>query len=506
MERDEGEYAYCGQLVLQLIPPFKAAYTLKLPGTCFVYSLIMLFGGQTIAAIHLGLLIVNCLSIIFLFLIVKRLLNPEAALIACLSFAFLSLSPTVLGFAAHATHFIILPALAGTFLLLFCLENGRLSLYWASGFLFGLAFLMKQQGIFFIFFGFCVILQAGLSSRPVRMKKVVKCLLAFGAGAAIPFMAVLALAWLSGSFDKFWFWTFKYAAKYVRIYAPSKAFEVFQESFLTVTKGFEFLWFTGALGLIVLWLDKRLKNIRWFIGILTICSFLAVCPGFYFRFHYFIVFLPALAILIAIVINYLQFFLSREYSNKYLQYVPLLILLSGIAIGINMYKDYFFFKKPEVLAKEIYGNNPLIESIKIAEYLHANTKPDETIAVVGSEPEIYFYSQRKSATGYIYTYGLMENQDYRQAMQQEMIAEIEHSRPKYLIFIKISTSWLEDPEAERLIFNWFDTYSQRNYQLAGVVDIISTGNTRYIWGDAARTHKIESESYIQVFERRGVSR
>jgi hypothetical protein len=33
LERDEGEYAYSGQLMLQGVPPYKLAYTMKLPGT-----------------------------------------------------------------------------------------------------------------------------------------------------------------------------------------------------------------------------------------------------------------------------------------------------------------------------------------------------------------------------------------------------------------------------------------------------------------------------------------
>ena len=33
LERDEGEYAYAGQLMLQGIPPYKLAYNMKLPGT-----------------------------------------------------------------------------------------------------------------------------------------------------------------------------------------------------------------------------------------------------------------------------------------------------------------------------------------------------------------------------------------------------------------------------------------------------------------------------------------
>jgi len=56
LERDEGEYAYAGQLLLQGVSPYQAAYnvTLKLPGTCVAYALIMAVFGQTASALHAG--------------------------------------------------------------------------------------------------------------------------------------------------------------------------------------------------------------------------------------------------------------------------------------------------------------------------------------------------------------------------------------------------------------------------------------------------------------------
>jgi len=33
LERDEGEYAYAGQLILEGIPPYHLAYNMKFPGT-----------------------------------------------------------------------------------------------------------------------------------------------------------------------------------------------------------------------------------------------------------------------------------------------------------------------------------------------------------------------------------------------------------------------------------------------------------------------------------------
>ena len=59
LERDEGEYAYAGQLILQGVPPYKEAYNMKLPGTYAAYAAIMAVFGQSPSGIHLGLTLVN---------------------------------------------------------------------------------------------------------------------------------------------------------------------------------------------------------------------------------------------------------------------------------------------------------------------------------------------------------------------------------------------------------------------------------------------------------------
>src|SRR3954465_740901 len=69
LERDEGEYAYAGQLMLQGIPPYKLAYNMKLPGTYAAYALIMAVFGQTTEGIRMGVLIVNLAAIFLVFLL-----------------------------------------------------------------------------------------------------------------------------------------------------------------------------------------------------------------------------------------------------------------------------------------------------------------------------------------------------------------------------------------------------------------------------------------------------
>src|SRR5271165_1064179 len=89
LERDEGEYAYAGQLILQGIPPYQLAYNMKLPGTYAAYAVILAVFGQTPTGIHIGLLIVNAATSVLLFFLAKRLMTPLAGLGTSAAFALL---------------------------------------------------------------------------------------------------------------------------------------------------------------------------------------------------------------------------------------------------------------------------------------------------------------------------------------------------------------------------------------------------------------------------------
>jgi len=87
LERDEGEYAYAGQLMLQGIPPYKLAYNMKFPGTYAAYAVMMSIFGQTIFGIHLGLLLVNSAAVALIFLLGRRLMDSTAGIAAAIVLA-----------------------------------------------------------------------------------------------------------------------------------------------------------------------------------------------------------------------------------------------------------------------------------------------------------------------------------------------------------------------------------------------------------------------------------
>src|SRR5258708_8077578 len=125
LERDEGEYAYAGQLILQGIPPYQLAYNMKLPGTYVAYAAILRTFGETAAGIHLGLLVVNGLTTVMIFFLARRLYGELAGATAAASYGLLSTSEGVLGLAGHATHFVTFFAVAGLLFLVAARRSGN---------------------------------------------------------------------------------------------------------------------------------------------------------------------------------------------------------------------------------------------------------------------------------------------------------------------------------------------------------------------------------------------
>jgi Dolichyl-phosphate-mannose-protein mannosyltransferase len=497
LERDEGEYAYAAQLILQGVPPYKLAYNMKFPGAYAAYAGIMSIFGQTITGIHLGLLLVNAATVGLIFFLGRRLANSTTGLAAASTYAILSVSPSVLGFAGHATHFVVLPVLGGALLLLNHWGRETLAKLLASGLLFGLGLLMKQPAIFFVLFGAVYLLCNDVKNR-VGLKKMALRSLLFAVGALLPFVITGFLLWWAGVWDKFWFWTVSYALQYGGLIPLSQAPHVFADSIKEVIGPAWAIWMLAAIGLFAgLWDRHAHASTGFLVGLLA-SSALAVCPGFYFRYHYFILVLPAVSLLAGLAIGKLSELLASK--PLMIRLVPLILLGAALSLPVVWEKRFFFMVSPVEASRSIYPESPFPESIKIAEYVREHTNQNDTIAVLGSEPQIYFYSNRHSATGYIYTYNLMEPQKYARQMQREMIHEIEFSQPKYLISVVMNDSWLHRAGSEPLIFAWAGEYTNRNYMVAGFVNITSDGSDYYF--DQVPQSVAQLGNYILIYKRK----
>jgi len=503
LERDEGEYAYLGQLLLKGSTPFLHAYTMKLPGAGIAYALIMFLFGETVRGIHLGHLAVNGVNALLVFLLARRLLGNDAAPVSCAAYAVLSLSATVLGVFAHATHFVVLFALLSSIAMLRWQESRKAMLLFMSGMLLGLAVIMKQHAAILVVFAVLYLATdvMGPDTRPAR-SRLGACAL-FLLGAFIPYALIALWMAAAGVFGTFWFWTVTYAGSYASAPTFADGWQAFVRKIDVVMLGPQLpLWLLAGMGGIVLCTPSGRRTDRAFLYGLAVFSFLAACPGFYFRKHYFVMVLPAVALLAGFAVAASERAISAAARGNALRFVPLGIFLAAVGYGVYHERDYLFSESPFAVSRSIYGINPFPEAQQIARYLREHTSAHDTIAVVGSEPEIYFYAGRPAATSYIYMYSLMEKQPYAESMQVEMIRQIEKARPAYIVMVNTPASWLETQDSSETILRWVAEYVAAGYEPAGMIDILSYTETVYLWGAEAAGHAPESVSSVILYKRK----
>lgn len=493
LERDEGEYAYIGQLMLQGVPPYAEAANMKLPGTDAAYALIMSIFGQTIVGIHVGFLLVNAGAIMLVYFLAKRFFGPVGGVAAAASYAILSVGQDVLGMWAHATHFVVLPAMGATLLLFRWAESRKTWLLAASGLLFGTAFLMKQPGILFAVFGLLYIIFALRDELRSNLLPLLRDVAVFGASTAAPFGLTCFLLWRAGVFPRFWLWAFTYARYYVSITSLSKILSMFGLTALPILWTNLGLILVAAAGLVVLWLDAEHRNTAIVITGFLVCSCLAVCPGFYFRQHYYILAFPAFALLVGA--------LASRAKPSAAGSVPLVLIALALGYSLRSQVNYLFLWDPFSISRGAYLTSPFPEAIPVADYIREHTKPEDRIEVLGSEPEIYFYAHRKSVTPYVYIFPLMEEQPLAPAMQTEYIEDVETRKPEYFVLVNCTSSWARQEKSTTRILDWAVPYLGAHYDVVGVVDMFQ-GGAVYQWGPAAQTYTRKSNEFLIVLRRK----
>ena len=498
LDRDEGEYAYFGQLLLAGVPPYALAYNLKLPGVYGAYALILAVFGQTPAAIRTGLILTTSATTVATYLLGVRLGGSAVGVAAAAVFAALSLNPTMLGIAAYAEHFALLPVVAGALVLWKRGRDWRPIGLLTCGILFGLGLLIRQSAALFLVGAVVYLLVArgdGIAEHP-RVKRL-GAIAVLLAGAAAPLALTCLALWAAGTFRTFWFWVFTYARYYQA--DPATGWSNLVRTLGAVAPSTSVVLALAAVGLGAIVRDPN-RDRRAFVVVFTASALMGTMMGLQFRLHYFLLAVPALAVLSGIGLVALGGLLATQRPRALRWALPCILGLVALVQPLYASRAVLFELGPGQVSRAIYGRNPFPESVEVARYIREHSAAGDRVAVVGSEPQIYFYSARRSATGYIYTYPLMELQPYAPAMQREMIKEIEAAAPRFLVFVSATSSWIARPGSDRTIFGWFEAY-QRGFTRVGVVDIPRQQETVYRWGDAAAGYAPRSDVWMMVFER-----
>lgn len=496
LERDEGEYAYMGQLILRGEVPYLAAVNMKLPGTYYAYAAVLAAFGETTEAVRLGLLLANLGAIVLVFVLGRRLFDAAAGLTAAAAYAVLSLSPTVLGLAAKAEHFLVLAMLGGVLLLPGIGADTRRGIgrVAGAGLLLGVAVLMKQHGAAFVAFGGAWILWTGW--RAGRTRATLVEVAVFAVAAAAPLGLTALAMWRAGAFEPFWFWTVTYAREYAVLIPLGTGLGALARQATAIVSASAALWLLVAVGVTAMAWDAPTRARAPFLVGFALASGAAIVPGLRFSEHYFVMLLPAASLFAGAAVAAL----ARRAGQGA---AAVRVAVPVVCVALSLAQAHAtVVAEPAALTRAIYGQNPFPEAIEVARWLEAHAGPDDGVAVIGSEPEIYFLAKRRAATSYMYTYPLMEAHPFAEKMQEAMIAELERARPRFLVLVNVDTSWTRTPSSSLRLLQWAEATVNAGYTQVGLIEIPPAGPSVARWDADARDAMPRTPAFLAIFARR----
>lgn len=473
MERDEGIYAYFGKLILDGQIPYVDFYEHRLPGIFYMYAIIIgIFGDfEGLAA---GFTLMNIGSMIWIYLVGRRLLNTTSGLIAAAIFALMSLQPESVGFTRQSEHIVAFWLSGGLFFTLRGLQDQKQRDILLGGIFMCLSFLTKPNGVLFILLGGGWVLGYYLFSG--QIKKALKPVLVYSAGVFGTFGLLCLLMLVQGAFGEMWYWGIEYAGKYASKFSWDYGKQFFYRMNGRITDAQQPFWYLAAAGLILPWFVRSLdwwKRIGLFL--LGTFSFASIFPGLHFYNHYWIMLNPAVGLMIAATFYSTQKALEGfEVPQVATQTASGLVVL--FLIGYQVSKRPSYYSNPDlgIVVLHEYGAQPFRATVVLGAFLEERANEGDEIALVGAEPQVYIYSDLPSVTKHAYFSYLLADPERTPEVrewQSEYINAVEQKKPRFIMWAHNRISSAPRPGTDMRLFEFMDKHIQENYRRVALAEV-----------------------------------
>ena len=488
-ERDEGEYAYSAWILRQGILPYLNAFLQKPPLIIYTYLLGQLIHPTALWTARLLAAFFLAGTVILTGLTARKEFENEpgggVGIIAMYLALPMILFPVLTPFAANTERFMLLP-LMGLLALYAFNRTGRSGAPWFwGGVLSALAILYKPIALPAISYIFIVWAYEFKNSQG-NSKCLYRNLLLALTGIILTSALVLGYFILNGAGGALW----DTAVVFNRLYAQS--FGLGFSSFMNYLARFwRYQW---ILFIITAWyLVKRPPRARFYLGLIVV-SLLTIYTtpiG-----HYYILLMPFWSIIIAVGIAKLGQDLNKllgwKNSAAWLTAATLLLILWPIREQ--------FLSSPVRLNEWVYGDvNPFIDSPEVARHVSALSSPRDRIFVAGSEPQIYYYAQRRSASRFVITYPLNFSTAKREDYQKEAAGDLAENPPEIIVVSHHANTSLWEPGSPGFFIESLNRLLSEQYRLTG--GTVWKGGGEYSWQEPLSQKDIPSAGFM-VFKRK----
>jgi hypothetical protein len=486
--RDEGEYAYSAQLLVQGIAPYQHAFIQKPPAVIYSYALSDLLLPGVYWAPRVLAMIFATLATALLGLIARLEFGPGYALPAMALATPMILLPRLDQVAASVELFMLLPLLATVAVYCYGRRDGNKLKYWfIGGFLAATTLLYKYTALpilAFVFVAWTIELW-----RTEGAKKIIPSIALAAGGGILASALGLGFFVIHDGGRSFWECT----VVFNRYYAASNLFG--PAYFWSECKD---LWRNWWILFLVPWaiLLQPSRRVWIWLGVFG-CSIFGTNGGCYGQ--YYIPIMPFWALLSAAGIGALALHVSKWIAQP----APRVAGVATIVVLLLvLWPDapWMFYSNAR-FAHEKMEESPFIEAPLAAIQVVRRSSPDDFIFVAGSEPEILYYAQRYSPTRFITSYALMDPTPLAIGYQQEAIHDLQEHPPKLIVFVQWGNSWTRQATSPPEFMDFMGDLLKEHYMLSG--GYVKADIQNGYWTTNASAAEFKKSSLL-LYERKSV--
>jgi len=377
LQPDEGAYAYQAYFWLEGVDFYKSRFFNMLPGLPLIYIFIFKIFGIKIVNIRLFLASWNAISVFFIYLITRRLLDKKEALASALIFSYLSWLPTFQGI-TQKECFMFLPYLISLYLYLLS-QSERESYLFFSGVFLALAIIIRQTATFLLFHLLLFIYVQG--------KRKIRNIFIFLSGISFPLFLTLLYGCIRLGKMNLFYQVVGYRLTTASIFVGPWWWHLLRFLYSISVTGIIFLIFAALLG----WsyLPKERQFSKWFIISFFLFSFLGGVIGGRWFFHYYLQIVPAFSIWL----GWCGISILKQKGIVKTVFFKLLLMPFIFYIFAIYYTGDFY------LSHERHYEITKQVSRYIKVYCGQN---QEIYAFLYHNPGLYFLAQRKSAIPFLF--------------------------------------------------------------------------------------------------------
>ena len=475
---DQGIMSVIGEGILHGELPYRDYWEMGSPAIFFTYALMFKIFGVSMVAVPITDTLVSMLTTFLIFLLARSIWDRKVGYFSALLFAFFSngvrLGMHAGGDIAFGTFWYIsqretflLPLIVASFYFLLKSESEEKKIWRMilSGFFAGLAFVYKFPSlIIFLCLLFYLSGRLLFSKAQKPWKNLLSKNISFISGfiiALLPFALVFAVR---GAMDEMINVIFKYVFS-VYGQVETNYLAMIKMGFLNtlfIVKENFILWlFSLTSCLYIITADRLKKNalvVLWGLGSLLF----VVSHREFFGYHYLVV-LPPFAILSGYGMVkalgpkfHLRQIFTTELGKAFILFALLANLVFFTTLNYMHYTKFYYYTAGKITQEEYYQffnaypkhDYSFPADYKVAQYIAQNTHRNDFIYSLGGiESVIYFLSERKSPSRFIFSWIIFSSTHGKgvqaEIYRKELLSDLKTKIPKYIVTVRSLEAYKE---------------------------------------------------------------